>query len=92
MTLSCYEEGLEFKVSDNGIGMSEAALEQLRESIYDPRTEYSQSSKSGIGLKNVYRRIKLYYNDRGEFLIDSKEGEGMTVTLRIPFELDNEEM
>ncbi len=92
VTLSCYEEGLEFKVSDNGIGMSEAALEQLRESIYDPGTEYSQSSKSGIGLKNVYRRIKLYYNDRGEFQIDSKEGEGMTVTLRIPFELDNGEM
>lgn len=90
ISLSCYEEGIEFSVSDNGIGMSQERLEKLRESIYNPSIEYVESKNNGIGLKNVYRRMKLYYGDRGEFIINSVEGRGTNVILRIPFEPDED--
>ena len=90
ISLSCYEEGIEFSVSDNGIGMSQERLEKLRESIYNPSIEYVESKNNGIGLKNVYRRMKLYYGDRGEFIINSVEGKGTNVILRIPFEPDED--
>lgn len=90
ISLSCYEEGIEFCVSDNGIGMSEGKLEKLRESIYNPSIEYAESKNSGIGLKNVYRRMRLYYGERGEFIINSVEGQGTKVILRIPFDPDED--
>ena len=40
---------------------------------------------SGVGLKNVYDRIKLYYGDKGDLIIDSKEEQRLTsVTVVIP--------
>jgi len=40
---------------------------------------------SGVGLKNVYDRIKLYYGDKGDLIIDSDEGRRLTsVTVVIP--------
>ncbi len=87
--LGCYEDGLEFRVADNGTGMSEEVLAKLRESIYDPLVEYTPSEKGGIGLKNIYRRIQLFYKEEGELKIDSVAGQGTVVTIRLPFEFDD---
>lgn len=83
LTLKNYEDGVEFKISDNGVGMSEEKLDALRKELV-LETE-SDSKDGGIGLKNVYRRIKLYYQGEGTLEVNSKDGQGTEVILRLPF-------
>ncbi len=73
-------EDIYFKVIDNGIGMEEEELNELRKSIELPGSEKS----SGFGLANVNKRIKLNYGDMYGLDIQSKKGEGTTITVKIP--------
>lgn len=80
-----HETNLIFTVSDNGIGMTEQELEQLEKSLCDDEEEYGYSKGgSGIGLKNIYRRLCYYYGDEASLNIESSYGVGTTVTLLIP--------
>lgn len=78
------------KVRDNGIGMSPAALASLTERINEtksspaPGDEAEENTEGGFGLRNVNQRIRLYYGVEFGLLIDSAEGIGTCVTLRIP--------
>lgn len=89
ISLGCYEEGLEFIIRDNGVGMSEEALEKLRRTLYS-KTEVltEQKGVGGLGLRNVYRRIELLYRGKGDFIVNSAQGEGTEVVVRLPFEID----
>lgn len=69
------------EVSDNGIGMDERKLEELYANLNNPMYDKS------IGLKNVYRRLMLYYNDNAEFYIESSVKKGTTVIIKLPLEL-----
>jgi LytS/YehU family sensor histidine kinase len=60
-------------VQDNGEGVPEWKLSRI---LGEP------ASTSGVGLKNIQRRLILYYGQGLE--IQSAEGEGTTVTMRIP--------
>ena len=42
------------------------------------------TSGNSIGIRNVYRRFELYYNDQVRFNIDSKPGQGTKVCIEIP--------
>jgi two-component system, sensor histidine kinase YesM len=78
---------LELIISDNGKGMDQNALEELRKKIFQPKSDDTvKSSKSfnGIGVQNVYQRMKLIYGDAFLLKIDSMEGEGTTLTFQIP--------
>jgi len=74
--------------SDNGIGMRAAELDALKtklhDSLHEEKTPSSSSIQRGVGLSNVYRRLKIYYGDEAELRIDSKYMKGTTVTLVIP--------
>jgi two-component system sensor histidine kinase YesM len=76
---------LQVTVSDNGIGMSEQTLEGLREALAAPSVEPTQSEKS-VGLVNIARRVKLIYGEAYGLTLSSIQGEGTTVTLRLPKE------
>ncbi|MBD0381523.1 cache domain-containing sensor histidine kinase [Paenibacillus sedimenti] len=73
-------------VEDNGIGMSEARLEQLRNGLMEPNLPEITGNEvsGGFGLHNVQRRLRLYYGESYGVQVYSKEGEGTTVTIRIP--------
>ncbi len=43
----------------------------------------SSGRSSGVGLANVYQRLRIYYGERLEFTIDSEEFVGTTVTISI---------
>lgn len=60
-------------VADNGIGIAADKLRQVMAFCSD-----------GIGLKNVNNRLVSLYGDRYKLHIDSKEGEGTRVIVRIP--------
>jgi Predicted signal transduction protein with a C-terminal ATPase domain len=77
------KEDLLLTLEDNGIGISPQRLEQIRESLKN-ETEKTMKAGSHIGLCNVNTRIRLKFSeDRYGISIDSKEGEGTTVKVRI---------
>ncbi|GIO86003.1 histidine kinase [Paenibacillus faecis] len=69
-------------ISDNGIGIEAG---RLRELILSVRNE--NASGSSIGIRNVYRRLELYYDDQVRFDISSRPEEGTTVSFDIPIKL-----
>jgi two-component system, sensor histidine kinase YesM len=44
----------------------------------------SNQSFNGIGVQNVYQRMKLIYGEAFQMRIDSIEGKGTTLTFQIP--------
>ena len=80
---------LQLTVADNGIGMSAEQLERVRQKLEntDDAAEDSESERqefrTGVGLRNVYLRLKLFYREKVDFQIDSKEYEGTVITIRI---------
>lgn len=77
------ENDLIFIVSDNGNGMEREQLEYVRNYLND-----ENASGKGIGLKNIHRRINLYYGKDYGLYIDSSPGKGTSVTIRIPQKTD----
>ncbi|MEH7238628.1 sensor histidine kinase [Bacillus sp. JJ1562] len=78
---------LQLIISDNGRGMDKPTLEQLQEKIYQTTSHdnvKNNQSFNGIGLQNVYQRMKLIYGEDFHMSIDSREGEGTTVNFQIP--------
>lgn len=67
-------------VEDNGIGMTQKQLNHLREEVPDIEKE----GHTGIGVRNVDRRIRLHYGEAYGIFIESTYGEGTIVSLRIP--------
>ncbi|MGN0983420.1 MAG: sensor histidine kinase, partial [Gemmiger sp.] len=65
-----------FTVSDNGVGM---APEQV-----DAIMQREPSDRTGIGLKNVNDRLRIYFGEGYGLRIDSVPDEGTTVTVRMP--------
>jgi len=77
-------------VSDNGAGMSREQLEELTKR-YKSEAEQEMGDEmpgsrsiSGYGLYNVEQRIRLFYGEDYGITIESEEGIGTSVTVRIP--------
>ncbi|WP_342421005.1 histidine kinase [Paenibacillus sp. FSL E2-0178] len=73
---------LQISVSDNGKGIEP---DKLKELLFAIRKE--DSSGANIGIRNVYRRLELYYADQVRFEISSTPGLGTLVTFGIPLRL-----
>ena len=79
------EERFIISVSDNGVGMSQEQIDKLMDSICDGNEENPPTNRNGgIGLKNVYRRLRIFYGEQANMLIDSEHDAGTTVTLVLP--------
>ena len=78
---------LMIQVKDNGRGMDGETLVQVRERIYHPDTISEDARYSSIGLSNIHKRIQLLYCDKFGLAIDSRPGEGVTVTMTLPFHI-----
>jgi two-component system sensor histidine kinase YesM len=76
------------EVVDNGIGMEKEQLEELRstlrEPLSSPATVSPKRSSTGVGLKNVYLRLKFQYGDEADLLILSTPMEGTRVLFKVP--------
>jgi two-component system sensor histidine kinase YesM len=73
------ENCFRFSVEDQGIGMTEQQIAEIRERLDKPENE-----GSGYGLYNVNKRLELYYNRKNLLEIHSVYREGTTVSLLIP--------
>jgi two-component system, LytTR family, sensor kinase len=62
------------EIEDNGVGMGAAALLEKPSGL----------GGTGIGLANVAERLKVLYGDTARMSIDSHEGKGTLIRLRLP--------
>ena len=72
------EDALYFTVEDKGGGVDETMLEQLRDILRSDEVNIEHN-----GLQNINRRIWLGYGGDSGLTIDSTEGEGFTVKLKL---------
>jgi two-component system sensor histidine kinase YesM len=73
-------EDLVIRVTDNGVGIPAEKLSL----IFEQQEMTGPDAHTNIGVRNVHRRIKLYYGDQYGVVIESREGVGTQVTLRMP--------
>lgn len=73
------ENGTVFlEVSDNGIGITQEKLRQLRQTMDDEK-------KIGFGFSAVNQRLRLQFGPEYGLSIVSREGIGTIVTVRMPY-------
>ena len=76
------EDTIRLVVTDDGAGMDETELTQLREDISKPCKETDR----GFGL------IRMYFGAEYGLTIDSAKGEGTRVTIVIPAILEEQKL
>lgn len=76
---------MRIRVSDNGEGMPPDRLASIREafSLYDDLEELPGNTL-GVGLMNIYRRIRLFYADQAKVTIDSEVSVGTAIEIELP--------
>ncbi len=89
ITVCAWREGndLYLKVSDNGLGMTKEQVEQM----FEDHGHIPSRSGSGIGVRNVNERIRLYFGREYGLSVESELDEGTSVTAHlraVPFGMD----
>lgn len=87
-------DNLIFHIQDNGNGIPQDRLLKLQEKInsLDDKTESvdSKGKRSGIGLVNVNKRIKIKFGDEYGIFITSQAGSGTLVRIVLPYKAKKE--
>lgn len=79
------EEAMRITVEDDGCGMKQGDLDALRTQMESYNEEQAYGKRGhGIGVSNVYRRIRLFYGEHAQFQINSEENRGTCITMRLP--------
>lgn len=77
-------------VKDTGVGMSEEKVQSL---LKEPETVKSSSaSHTNLGMYAVHKRLKFLYGEDYGLSVQSEEGEGTTVIIRIPYLEDSQKL
>ena len=74
------EGDLYIDIIDNGLGMPQEVADKLLIS----KISSQQRKGSGIGLRNVHERIKLYFGENYGLEIYSEPDEGTTIRIHMP--------
>uniref|UniRef100_A0A7C5Z4E9 Sensor histidine kinase n=1 Tax=Caldicellulosiruptor owensensis TaxID=55205 RepID=A0A7C5Z4E9_9FIRM len=89
IVVKVFKEGdmISIHVEDNGKGMEDEKLAELLRSIKG----LSSDKASSVGLKNVFRRLELFYDKDFSFEILRGELGGLKVVIKIPDKRDFED-
>lgn len=68
-------------IKDTGAGIDPTTLKELQSSLADT----PMKNDKHIGLKNIAMRLRLLFLEQAAIQIESIQGEGTTVTLKLPF-------
>jgi two-component system sensor histidine kinase YesM len=83
-------ERLIIRVEDNGVGIDEATLEELRNQWEN--IENIQVEDRHVGLINLMKRLWLCYQREASFIIAGKEGQGAKIEVGIPVDFHSESL
>ncbi|MNI78141.1 Sensor histidine kinase YpdA [compost metagenome] len=83
------EDGrLQVQVKDSGVGMTSERLTELRNNLDAVPTPHSDQTSSptlsGIGIHNVFERLRLIYGFGFDYDIESALNKGTQIVLRFP--------
>jgi two-component system LytT family sensor kinase len=67
------DSGLVIEVEDDGVGMAATQM-----------PEAGSARGTGIGMANISERLQVLYGDTARMTIDSHEGKGTLVRIRLP--------
>ncbi|WP_054027920.1 sensor histidine kinase [Bacillus sp. FJAT-28004] len=74
------QNNIHISISDNGSGMTD----EVRQSLLRMESGAFTEQSTGLGTKNVFKRLQLFYGVNELIDIESELGKGTTVTIRIP--------
>jgi len=70
------------RISDNGCGMEDRALSELKKLLSS--SEISGEAYGRVGLLNIAQRLKLIYGEQASLTCERREAKGMLFEIRIP--------
>lgn len=73
---------VQIQIADNGIGIEKSKLAEL---LAKKERPVVNTKRGGYGIGNILERLRIYYDDRFTFQIESAILTGTTVTIRIPY-------
>jgi sensor histidine kinase YesM len=81
------EKRVVVEIADNGAGMEEETRRRLLESGPEPEAPLSviPGHSTGLGVRNVFKRLRLFYGQDDLVEIESAPGRGTTVRLKLPW-------
>ena len=81
-----HEEQICFTISDNGSGIDAEKLDEINSALlhYGGNSIEKSDIPGHLGIINVFMRLKLLFQDRFRFSIESVAGRGTTVIIEIP--------
>ena len=84
VSIKGYEEKgkLIFICQDDGAGIEEELLEEIRRQF-----SMEKNTSTHLGLYNIHRRIRLMYKEDYGMQIESRQNEGVTVRLLLPYKI-----
>lgn len=76
---SCNTSFYRIIIHDNGVGFNPQALEELKDFINKYKSSnyldsYKELSIGGLGLKNIYSRLAIFYKDNFKFYVSYENG------------------
>ncbi len=69
-----------FDIEDNGFGMLPDKIEEIYQSFKD------KTIHRGVGLSNVYQRIRIFYGEKADIIVNSSLDDGTRISIRIPLQ------
>ncbi|MFW5894755.1 MAG: cache domain-containing sensor histidine kinase [Bacillota bacterium] len=78
--IRCYKKGdyLHMDVKNEGLGLSQEEIDTIT------RDFKADEESRHIGLKNIYQRLKLYFGDKADLVVESEMDYYTLVSIRIP--------
>lgn len=73
------DKNLIFICQDDGVGIKEDTLKELQHTLAQPKNHSTH-----LGLYNIHKRIQLRYEEDYGVSIQSRQGEGTTLILKLP--------
>ncbi|WP_458122641.1 sensor histidine kinase [Paenibacillus sp. Z3-2] len=87
ITFSVENDSLLFiNIRDDGEGLEPETLHRLQAVLRSESDTPMVTSRSGLGLENVNKRLQLHYGKNCGLWIDSVQGAYTCVTIRLPWE------
>lgn len=74
------EKDLYIDIIDNGLGMPQ----EIADKLLTEKVNNGHKKGSGIGLRNVHERIKLYFGEEYGLEVYSEPDEGTTIRIHMP--------
>lgn len=73
---------VQIQIADNGVGIEKSKLAEL---LAKKERPVVNTKRGGYGIGNILERLRIYYDDRFTYQIESAILTGTTVTIRIPY-------